>query len=221
MAYSFDSDDAFVNTSWNSPASNTFTVGCRMNADPSIFFALACNQRETIGGMFLLCVAGGGGQLYISQGGGGTPAGAPATSAMSGAGSYALVGVADGSNFRVYVDGVAGSDVAYDGTLLQSTDGMTLGVVPNDTLTGARGSFPGWLVGTLSEVFVSSVAWTAAEIMAFNNYSPLVIRRGVVSYWPLIREKQDIMTTSTLSVLAGSPTVAAHSRMFYPTRFAK
>jgi Concanavalin A-like lectin/glucanases superfamily len=215
MAYNLDGNDGLYNLSWNSPSSNTFTIGARIRlTNNTTIFAVLMNWGDGIRGMFHFNTSASATlQLYVNEGDD-NQVGPASGGSLSTDTWYAVIGQANGSNLKVFVDGSqVGSDVAYDGTLDQSRNGIGIGVKLDDTLT-TSGAQPLFLNGHIAEAFVSTAVWTTAEIAAFNTYSPLLIRRPA-SYWPLIREKVAPVDGTALSEF-GAPAVSAHPRVIYP-----
>jgi len=89
---------------------------------------------------------------------------APATGSW-----HQVVGVYDGTNMYVYVDGSAGAPVSKTGTITASATHMAIGVVSSDTLDGS-----------IDEVHISSVGRGANWILTeYNNVSS----PGTFSAW--------------------------------------
>lgn len=73
--------------------------------------------------------------------------------------------------------------------------------------------------GLIAEAALWNVALTEAEALELNaGYCPLLIRpESLVSYLPLIRDNDADLIDGVIWTASGSPTIAAHPPVFYPT----
>jgi hypothetical protein len=135
-------------------------------------FGFSTNATEAL--RFLQGYGTSSGQLVVS------PTIASAT-AFDGAWHY-LMGSADGSNVRIYLDGVEqGTGTAQVGATVYSSGGLYVG-----SFDGATNSL--YFNGGLAELVVFDKIPDAAERAALaKGYSPLAVKpASVVMYWPLI-----------------------------------
>jgi hypothetical protein len=133
---------------------------------------------------------------------------------------YAITGVfTDSSTSEIYVDGAAGS--AYSGPASVTPASLTdcvVGVWVFDPTPLTAGFFN----GTIAEVAIWDAALSVGEVTSLvARDSPLQIRPAALrGYYQLVGKTSpeiEFINGKSLA-LTGSPTTAAHPRVFYPRR---
>lgn len=124
-------------------------------------------------------------------------------------GWHLYTGTYDGSNVRLYIDGVQVAQVAASGSLSADAEG-SLYIGHDDDNHPLQRNFK----GDIAEVQIFDVARSQADIQADMSRRLSGGESGLVGYWPLSSGPQDLSQNQRHGVMKGKPSLVSVGSMF-------
>lgn len=133
------------------------------------WYAVAGHDKGSNGGWWIFVDAAG--TLYLTVKSGGVEYNASKTGVIAGTWHH-IAGIYDGSNVTIYLDGVAGTDVALVGAVLNSQ---------GDVYVGHDASVGSYWNGKIDELYLFITALSVADILKLKNLQDIYLEEDVSS----------------------------------------